>query len=478
MRSGIILLLAASVALAYNRSTTEAGTPLWRRDAADIRFQIHASIRAGASSSDGGISITSDSDPVAALSAAAATWGAVPDSTVRFGAFQETTQFNTPRDGQHVIQIVDDAETRSVLANCLAVTVWSYNVADGSITDTDILFNPRVMDGGRQIPFSTTRESGTFDFQSVATHEFGHALGAGHSPVISSAMFQTTNAFSRFVSVAEATVQSNLASDDIAFLVTAYPADGVDTKFGRISGTVRFDSGNGVRGPLVIAVDSSTGVVVGSVGSMSNGAYSISGLPRGNYHVYAQPLDGPVLPGTIGLPGSSQAELFRTTFAGGNQQPAVTTVEPGIAQTVDISVDPTVPGMHVNQLGVGSAGGMDWSYAETRAIVTGRSWDILLWGKGLDTTLLPEQILLLGPGITLREGSLRMQSSAAVNGVTPLRFTVDVAPRNSYARVAIAAVRGTDAGANSASLLLLPDGSALATHADNIRSAALPGAIE
>ena len=457
MRKAVLLLLAVCAALpAYTRSSTESGVPLYRKDAAAIQFQVHPSVKAGAQSSDGGVSITAESDPAAALSAAISTWSGVADSTVRFAPLQETTLLNNPRDGQHVIHIVDNDETRSLVGPYLALTIWSYSLSDGVMTDTDILFSPRVMEGGKQISYSTTRQAGTYDFQSVATHELGHALGANHTGVISSAMFQITNPFSQFVSPAEATMQAWLAPDDVAFLLAAYPTPNCEARYGRIEGKVRFEGGAGVRGPIVIAADPATGVLVGVTGSMTDGAYSISGVPPGNYHVYAQPLDGPVYPSTVGVPGSYQAEMFRTTFAGGNQKPAVVEVAAGATQTVEIVVDPAPPSLHVNQVGAGSAGGTDWSFAATRAIATGKSWDILLWGKGIDANLRPDQILLLGPGIAMREGSMRMQASAVVNGVTALRFTVDVAARAERAQVAIAIADGSDAAANSASLLLLP----------------------
>jgi hypothetical protein len=174
--------------------------------------------------------------------------------------------------------------------------------------------------------------------------------------------------------------------------------------------------------------------------------------------VYAQPLDGPVTPGNLGTPGSAQADIFRTTFAGGNEQPALVEVEAGASPTVDIVVDSATPGMHINHVGIGSVGGGDWSYASSRAIASARSWDILLWGKGIDAGLRLDQILVLAPGITVREGSLREQRTAMVNGVAAMRFTVDVAARASRTHVPIAIVKGGDGVANSAGLVLLPGG--------------------
>jgi hypothetical protein len=464
----LLALAAGAVASAYTRSATESGVPVWRKDAANIEFLLHPSIKAGAQSSDGGVAVTAESDPVAAFTAAVASWSSVADSRVRFAPLQETTLLNNPADGKHVIHMVDNDETRSLVGPYLALTIWSYNLADGSMADTDLIFNPHIVDGVKQLAFSTTGQTGTYDFQSVATHELGHALGANHSGVISSSMFQTTYPFSQFVSRVEATMQAYIAPDDAAFLLAVYPGAEADAHYGRIAGKVRYEGGVGVRGPLVIAADAATGVLVGVAGSMEDGAYSIGGVPPGKYRIYAQPLDGPVVPATLGVPGSSRAEMFRTTFAGGNQAPAEIEVLAGEAQNVDITVDPSPPGMHINQVGVGSPGGKDWSYAATRAIATGRSWDILLWGVGIDANTRPEQILLLGPGVTMRPDSLRVQTSASVGGVQAVRFTVDVAARQMRAQVAIAVASGADGAANSASIVLLPGGAAAPASVDPI----------
>jgi hypothetical protein len=455
-RLAAVLLLSAAAAPAYTRSTTEAGVPLWRPDAACVRFLVHPSLKAGATSDDGGLAITPASVPLPALQAAADTWNSVGDSALRFAPLEETTLLNNSRDGQHVMLLVDSPETRSIVGAYLAITVWTYSVADGTITDTDILFNPRIVENGKQIPFSTDHALGTYDLQSVATHELGHAIGANHSGVISAAMFQTTNSFGQFVSVAEATMQSVVAPDDIAFLIAAYPAPGAPDRYGRLSGTVRFAGGAGVKVPLVVAADPATGVVISIPGSPANGVFSMAGVPPGKYYVYAQPLDGPVLPAYLGTAGSTQAEMFRTTLAGGNGSPTLIEVQAGAVQTVDIDVDPAPPGMHVNQVGAGSPGGTDWSFAATRAIAAGRSWDILLWGRGIDAAIRPEQILLLGPGLTVRPDSIRQQQSAVVNGLPALRFTVDVADRAARAQVPVIVLKDGDGAANSASLVLLP----------------------
>ena len=93
----------------------------------------------------------------------------------------------------------------------MAITAIYYVVADGAITDTDIIFNPRYT-------FSTTFADDTMDLQSVVTHESGHALGANHTNVLGAAMFQS--------GLANNNCQASLSSDDIAFVSSLYPASG------------------------------------------------------------------------------------------------------------------------------------------------------------------------------------------------------------------------------------------------------------
>src|SRR5262249_48025290 len=162
----------------------------------------------------------------------------------------------------------------------LAITLWAYT-DDGTIMDTDVLLNPALTEGSNHVAFSTDHSPGTYDLQSVATHEFGHALGANHSGILSASMYQSTIEFSPYASLAEATAQGTLSADDAAFAVSAYPAPGAASAYARITGTVRFDNGSPVRGALVVAVDPATGIAVASMASLANGGYAITGVPPG-----------------------------------------------------------------------------------------------------------------------------------------------------------------------------------------------------
>jgi hypothetical protein len=98
-----------------------------------------------------------------------------------------------------------------------------------------------------------------------------------------------------------------------------------------------------VFGAHVTALDAG-GVV--RVGALTNpdGTFRIPSLPAGEYQVYAEPLDAPVIPDLLAeaYRDSRQPVLrsFRTAFAGGNTSPDAATVKAGQTVTLDpIRVD-------------------------------------------------------------------------------------------------------------------------------------------
>src|SRR5947209_14902462 len=107
--------LVAAAASAYSPQTTSNGSPLRRTDAANVRFLINQAIAAGVANADGAAMITADSDPIAALQAAANTWSSLGSSTVRFAPLETASTVNDPSDGLNAIVFLDTPETRSVV---------------------------------------------------------------------------------------------------------------------------------------------------------------------------------------------------------------------------------------------------------------------------------------------------------------------------------------------------------------------------
>ncbi len=184
-----------------------------------------------------------------------------PTGTIAFAAV--ATSFGTPPNNTYACPPTAPPTNRSCpLLSC--------------IIDADIMFNPTQ-------PFSTAQPTptGSFDVQSVATHEIGHALGLDHSGIAAAVMYpfgDTGQSQSR-----------TLAVDDSAGIAFLYPAAAFSTATGRISGLVTM-SGKGIFASHVIAIDTTTGDAVIDGLTNPDGTYNLIGIPPGTYNVLALPL--------------------------------------------------------------------------------------------------------------------------------------------------------------------------------------------
>src|SRR5260370_15532903 len=437
MRLLLAVCLSVSILQAYTLWTTSNGAPLHRTDAASIQYRVNQSTAAGMTNADGNVIITADSDPMKALQGAATAWSSVPTAAVNFLPLQTTSAVNDGADRQHVMVFVDTPENRSIVGSALAVTVATFFI-DGRIVDADIVFNPTVK-------FSTTLAPKTFDLQSVATHEMGHALGANHSGVWSASMFYGT--------AEQANSQSLLSEDDAAFLTSAYPGVGAAEQYGMISGTILRTTGDPVFGAFLVATDPSTGVTVGGFSSLTDGTYSFQ-APRGSYLLYAEPLNGEVLPANLYLT-SIQNALVNTSFY--TTAPQLVDVSTGQA-SANIVVMDGAASFKLQASWTGSvlgAGDFQISAGPT-VLIAGQAADLLLYGPGLDSPGAQYDVRLLGPGLTIRENSVHVDTHTSVGGSHLLRMTIDVAPQTSPFVASIFVVKNSEAAALSGGLLIMP----------------------
>ena len=331
-RALLTLLLAVAVpsAEAYVRARTSGGNLLFRTDNTNIIYLVNDQTVAGMTNADGEVLITADSDPFAALQGSLAAWDAVSSADVAFAPLATTTLVNDTNDGNHVFVFLDTPEIRSVLGDKLAITNVRFNPVTGQVSETDIIFNPNNTHPltGDFVPYSTTSEPGTYDIQSIATHEVGHALGSDHTLVVGASMFPTLGIGADF--------SSFISADDACFLTSTYPAPGSADDFGAISGTVTVD-GQPATGVFVTAIDSTAGVTVGALTDLNDGTYRIP-LPPGNYVVTSEALDGPVVPANLGILGNFTQDV-QVDFVGGGQNPTQFPVIAGGEDTVDITMD-------------------------------------------------------------------------------------------------------------------------------------------
>jgi hypothetical protein len=388
----LLACVSVSAAMAYSPVRTANGNPLRRTDAEAIRFFVNT---------DG-----APAGSIAALQAAADAWSSIPTSAVKFLPLESTSGVADPADRRNTIVFADTPENRSVVGSALAVTALIY-FENGDLVDTDIIFSP-------SIAFSTDLATKTYDLQSVATHELGHALGANHSGLLAATMFQGTAPQNK--------TQTRLSADDMAFATDYYPSPAAADAYRVISGKVSTADGTPVRNALLVAADPATGVTVGGISSLADGGYSLK-APRGRYLVYAEPLDAPVAPEDLYLSKDQVDRAFLTAFS----SELVDTKEgPGAA---DISVGSGAASFDLQIVGTGRVAGSGDVFLRSggATLTAGQPVDLVLSGPGLESDGAVYELRVLGSGIRVRADSIRIDSRIRINDAHPLRATIDVA---------------------------------------------------
>lgn len=213
------------------------------------------------------------------------------------------------------------AFTRVVTADVTGIQIGSSAVSTelGQILDADINFSPGDPNTTFATPQAFPASPKSYDLESVLTHELGHFLGFSHSAVWNAMMLPFAPAPGTISGTRPTAQQPDapLADDDRTGLRVLYrdPADTFHQ--GSITGRIipasplalpAFPPGvTGVFGAHVVALDNSTGAVIGAtLGGWSctapgpaqfDGTYQIAGLPVGNsYTVYAEALNGAANP--------------------------------------------------------------------------------------------------------------------------------------------------------------------------------------
>jgi hypothetical protein len=388
----LLACVSVSAAMAYSPVRTANGNPLHRTDAEAIRFFVNT---------DG-----APAGSIAALQAAVDAWSSIPTSVVRFLPLESTSGMADPLDRRNTIVFADTPENRSVVGSALAVTALIH-FENGDLVDTDIIFNP-------SIAFSTDLAIKTYDLQSVATHELGHALGANHSGLLAATMFQATAPQNK--------MQTKLSADDMAFVTDYYASPAAADAYSVIAGKVSTADGIPVRNALLVAADPATGITVGGISSLSDGGYSLK-APRGRYLVYAEPLDAPVTPEDLYLSKDQVDRAFLTTFS---SQLVDTKEGPG---AVDIYVGSGAASFDLQIVGTGRVAGSGDVFLRSggATLTAGQPVDLVLSGPGLESDGAVYEVRVLGSGISVRPDSIRLDSRIRINDAHPLRATIDVA---------------------------------------------------
>ncbi len=146
--------------------------------------------------------------PVSAIEPAirigADAWRLQSGASFQFAFAGLTAQTTNTNDGINLVMF-RNASSGSALA-----TTYSW-FSSTRIIDADIVF----WDAGYQFVTGTSGCSGSFFIEDVATHEFGHALGLGHSTVVAATMYPSISTCSQ--------LSRALDADDIAAIRALYP---------------------------------------------------------------------------------------------------------------------------------------------------------------------------------------------------------------------------------------------------------------
>lgn len=147
--------------------------------------------------------------PTAAIEPAIRTgadaWRSQSGASFAFAFAGYSTQATNTNDGINLIMF-RNASSGSALAT-------TYTWFSGTrMIDADMVF----WDAGFQFFTGSTGCSGGFYVEDVATHEFGHALGLGHSTVATATMYPSISTCSQ--------QSRTLDADDIAAVLSLYPS--------------------------------------------------------------------------------------------------------------------------------------------------------------------------------------------------------------------------------------------------------------
>ena len=367
--------------------------------------------------------IKAGSDVVGAARRALARWEQV--SNVRFtvtnSSATQVSPSNSGGDGISLITVSANNGGEFSGANDIRTgrTRNFFNPATGGITESDIALNPNIS-------FSTDGTTGTYDVESVLTHEVGHLLGLEHSADLGATMapFQGQNGYYG----APAVTPRSLSEDDRAGVRTIYgPVAGTS-----ISGTVRDAAGQPVFGAHVWAEDVGNGHVVAGNVTLSNGSYRIDNLPVATYRMIVEPLDGPITAQSIAASGGGYAGLVT------NPPPPFRTSE--YPTQINLNTTPVVGGINFTITGTPSLNptwmGLNGQLSTVVApIDAGKVYTVYVGGTGITQGQIPASgVSITSPYFTVNQASVSFLSFTDPQGnpIPAMSFDATVAPSTPF----------------------------------------------
>jgi hypothetical protein len=271
----LVVLLAAKEARAFCRTTTEPsaptfqpsgdmcwnkGSPVWWKDRC-VAYGIEAG---------GSTRISQDEvSKVARLAFSAWTGVSCPTGPVTIVATEGAPvpkactavgYVKGAKNNTNEIIFHDDGWPYNDGVNTLALTTLTFNADTGQILDSDIELNTQ----SNQITIETPIFAGSFDLQSILTHEAGHFFGLAHSGHAEATMYSMYKP--------QSVSMRTLAQDDIDGICTVYGSAQRPTATGAVQAQ---DCQNPPRGSFDGSCPAPTS---GGGCSVGQGTFSASGI--------------------------------------------------------------------------------------------------------------------------------------------------------------------------------------------------------
>jgi hypothetical protein len=223
-------------------------------------------------------SIKPQSDVSAAIARAIARWQAVADVSIVTTASdrQSVSPAGLRGDGVSLITVAATPENVLLFGSDTSIAAKSRLFVDarGNITEADIVLSPFVQ-------FSTDGSFGTFDLETVLTHEIGHALGLRHSPSLGSLMYENVEPNGSFIGAFR---RRELSLEDVAAVRSLYGVrEDVEDCCG--SAVVRVSGPKDLSRAIIVAQDTH-GRVVGTAAASQQREFNLTGLSTGRYELY------------------------------------------------------------------------------------------------------------------------------------------------------------------------------------------------
>lgn len=249
------------------------------------------------------------SDVSGAVKRSLETWQNVAD--IKFEELATEKQTISPTgnfgDGTSLITVAQTPENLLLFskdAETVAARTRVFFNKKGFITEADIVLNPYQQ-------FSTDGSLGTFDLQSVLTHEIGHLLGLEHSSLMASTMHESSgkNGIYNLPSFNSRT----LAETDIAAIRAVY---GVGSEEQNCCGIVNVklssNAGKSLKNFSIWAENFETGKISGEAKLNGEGFFVFEGIKAGKYRIYAQSPSNTKLPATADEIGTVEVTNGKT----------------------------------------------------------------------------------------------------------------------------------------------------------------------